>query len=167
MAPLKRHLLPVLTFPVMMIVVIPTTICLLAGVGTVDTPTGVTLTLATIGGVFLVCGLYFFVWTVLLFDKKGEGTLALFDAPTKLVVAGPYKHVRNPMLSAAIMVIGGEALVLRSPWIGTWFLVFFALNAILIPLFEEPDLRKRFGEEYDVYRREVPRWIPRTRPWSG
>jgi protein-S-isoprenylcysteine O-methyltransferase Ste14 len=44
--------------------------------------------------------------------------------------------------------------------------VVFAVNAVYFPLVEEPGLRRRFGEDYDAYRANVPRWIPRRRPWK-
>ena len=46
-----------------------------------------------------------------------------------------------------------------------WFAVLVIINAIYIPLAEEPGLVKRFGEEYLTYRQNVPRWIPRLRSW--
>lgn len=60
----------------------------------------------------------------------------------------------------------GEGLLLGSPAILVWFLIFVALNAIYIPLVEEPDLARRFGDGYLGYKRNVPRWIPRLRPWD-
>jgi protein-S-isoprenylcysteine O-methyltransferase Ste14 len=70
------------------------------------------------------------------------------------------------MLSGVFLVLLGEATLLGSPPIFVWFLVVFALNAVYIPLIEEPGLSQRFGEEYLVYKRNVPRWIPRLRPWT-
>jgi protein-S-isoprenylcysteine O-methyltransferase Ste14 len=57
--------------------------------------------------------------------------------------------------------------VLGSPTILVTAAIFFAVNATYIPLVEEPGLVERFGDEYRRYRRNVPRWIPRLRPWAG
>jgi protein-S-isoprenylcysteine O-methyltransferase Ste14 len=104
--------------------------------------------------------------TVRLFASVGRGTLAPWDPTRKLVVAGPYRRVRNPMISAVTFVLLGEALVLGSIAILIEFAIFALINAIYIPLAEEPGLVQRFGDEYEEYRRAVPRWIPRRSPWT-
>ena len=111
-------------------------------------------------------GLALVVWTVALFTTVGQGTLAPWDATTGLVVRGPYRHVRNPMISGVLLILAGEAVVFRS-WGLVLLLAGFALaNAIYMPLSEEPGLKRRFGDEYDAYRAHVPRWIPQLRPWD-
>jgi protein-S-isoprenylcysteine O-methyltransferase Ste14 len=82
------------------------------------------------------------------------------------VVRGPYRHVRNPMISGVLFILAGEALVLGSLPLLIWFLAFFAANSVWMPLIEEPGLERRFGEEYIEYKREVPRWLPRLKPWE-
>ena len=96
--------------------------------------------------------------TVSLFIEYGEGTPAPFDPPRKLVIRGPYIYMRNPMMVAVCLVLSGEALLFASVPLGLWFLFFFGLCLILIPLWEEPDLEKRFGEAYREYKQKVPRW---------
>jgi len=96
--------------------------------------------------------------TVSLFIEYGEGTPAPFDPPRKLVIRGPYIYMRNPMMVAVCLVLSGEALLFASVPLGLWFLFFFGLCLILIPLWEEPDLDKRFGESYREYKQKVPRW---------
>ena len=96
--------------------------------------------------------------TVSLFIEYGEGTPAPFDPPRKLVIRGPYIYMRNPMMVAVCLVLSGEALLFASVPLGLWFLFFFGLCRILIPLWEEPDLEKRFGESYREYKQKVPRW---------
>ncbi len=113
----------------------------------------------------LAVGLALFVATVRLFARKGDGTLAPWDPTRKLVVEGPYRYVRNPMISGVAFVLLGEALLLAAPVLGLWFVLFTAVNAVYIPRAEEPGLVKRFGVEYERYRAHVPRWIPRRRPW--
>lgn len=95
------------------------------------------------------------------FAMVGRGTPGPWDAPRYLVAAGPYRWVRNPIYLAALLVIVGEAwLFLSLP-----LLEYAGAAAIIVHLFvigyEEPTLRRRFGETYVEYLRTVPRWIPR------
>jgi protein-S-isoprenylcysteine O-methyltransferase Ste14 len=120
---------------------------------------------AVAGGVLLAQGLVLMYLTIRLFASVGEGTLAPWDPTERLVVAGPYRHVRNPMISGVLSVLLGEGLLLGSEAILICAAAFFAVNAIYIPLVEEPGLVRRFGDEYVAYRRSVPRWIPRPAPW--
>lgn len=113
------------------------------------------------------CGLAMAVWTVRLFTRFGEGTPAPWDPPRKLVVRGPYRHVRNPMITSVITMLLAESLLFASWPLAVWMLVFFLVNAVYFPLSEEKGLEKRFGEDYRIYRDNVPRWIPRLRPWQG
>lgn len=96
----------------------------------------------------------------------GGGTPAPWDPPHQLVVRGPYRYVRNPMLSGVIMFTAVEALLATSWPLFWWTIVFFAANAIYFPLSEEKDLEGRFGDSYREYKRNVPRWIPRLTPWQ-
>jgi len=118
------------------------------------------------GIVLALCGVAMIAWTVSLFAGIGRGTLAPWEPPKHLVVRGPYRHVRNPMISGVLAALLGEAIFFQSWPLAAWFLVFFAGNAIYFPLVEEPGLQRRFGEEYTLYRRYVPRWVPRLRPWD-
>jgi len=118
------------------------------------------------GVVVLALGFLLFVSSLRRFVTEGEGTLAPWDPPRRLVVRGPYRFVRNPMISGVILVLAGEAMVLASRPHGLWALTFFAINAIYIPLFEEPFLRQRFGDDYEEYCRHVPRMLPRATPWT-
>ena len=110
-------------------------------------------------------GLFLIGWTISLFNRVGEGTLAPFDPPRQLVLAGPYRHVRNPMISGVLFVLLGETVGLLSVPLLIWFITFCLLSFTFIPLREEPGLKRRFGDEYVKYQRHVPRWIPRVRPW--
>ncbi len=120
------------------------------------------LALAIGGGGFALA-----VWTVRLFVRVGQGTPAPWDPPQRLVVQGPYRHVRNPMITSVIAMLAAESLLLASWPLAAWMLVFTAVNAVYFPFSEEKGLEKRFGEDYRIYRDNVPRWIPRLRPWTG
>ena len=112
-------------------------------------------------------GLFLAVWTVTLFIKFGQGTPAPWDPPRKLVVKGPYRHVRNPMISGVLFLLTSEAMLFQSWPIFFWLTIFFFLNQIYFPLFEERSLEKRFGNDYLQYKKHVPRWVPRLTPWAS
>jgi len=108
-----------------------------------------------------------FAWTLGLFARVGQGTLAPWDPTRRLVAVGPYAHVRNPMIVGVMSLIAGEATLLDSTRIAAWAVAFFAINHVYFVLSEEPGLEKRFGADYLEYERNVPRWIPRRRPWRS
>ena len=119
------------------------------------------------GGALLGAGGFaLWAWTVRLFATVGEGTLAPWDPTQRLVAVGPYRHVRNPMISGVFAVLAGEALALGSESLAIWAGGFLAVNHLYFVLYEEPGLERRFGEAYREYRRAVPRWIPRRTPWE-
>ena len=70
------------------------------------------------------------------------------------------------MIAGVIAALLGEGLLLGSPGILVWAGAVFAVNAIWFPLLEEPELERKFGEDYRAYRQQVPRWVPRLRPWD-
>jgi protein-S-isoprenylcysteine O-methyltransferase Ste14 len=120
-----------------------------------------------IGKLIFVGGLALSVWCVILFARIGRGTLAPWDPTRSLVAAGPYRYVRNPMISGVLMMLTGEALYWGSILLGAWAGFFFLLNHVYFLLSEEAGLENRFGEEYRVYKENVPRWFPRRSPWQG
>ena len=115
----------------------------------------------------LLIGLTLFVSSLRRFAGEGKGTLAPWDPPRTLVISGPYRYVRNPMFSGVVFVLFGEALVLLSRAHLSWALVFLVVNLIYIPLLEEPQLQRRFGESYAEYCRHVRRLLPRSKPWTS
>ena len=119
-----------------------------------------------VGIVSLLGGLFLAVSTIRLFSKLGKGTLAPWEPTRKLVISGPYAYVRNPMITGVFLILLGEALIFSSLAIGIWTAIFTIINMIYFPLSEEPDLRKRFGKEYEEYCKHVPRYIPRLTPWK-
>jgi protein-S-isoprenylcysteine O-methyltransferase Ste14 len=121
----------------------------------------VLLGLALIAG-----GLALWAWTVRLFARIGKGTLAPWDPTSHLVVEGPYRHVRNPMITAVLCVLLGEATLFGSVALLIWFAAFFAINWVGFLVYEEPGLERRFGGEYREYRQNVPRWLPRGTAWA-
>jgi protein-S-isoprenylcysteine O-methyltransferase Ste14 len=117
---------------------------------------------------FAAVGCILMIWTMRLFTLKGGGgTPAPWQPISNFIVLGPYRHVRNPMLTGVILFLIAEAILFRSVPIFLWALFFFVLNTVYFALSEEPQLEKRFGRAYTEYKREVPRWIPRLTPYGG
>jgi protein-S-isoprenylcysteine O-methyltransferase Ste14 len=100
------------------------------------------------------------------FVVEGLGTPAPVAPPQRLVVGGLYRHVRNPMYLAVAAAILGQALMLGRPGLALYALAFSAVVLAFVRLYEEPALTRQFGAEYEAYRRAVPGWWPRRRPWS-
>jgi protein-S-isoprenylcysteine O-methyltransferase Ste14 len=163
---LIRQLLSVIALPFTVTIAIPIWIARRNHVSFV-TPMDVPgFALALIGSVVLGGGLVLFVACVFYFWTRGRGTLAPWDPPRQFVAAGPYRFVRNPMISGVIAVLAGEACIWQSRPFAGWAALFALINLIYIPLIEEPMLAARFGETYTRYRDAVPRFIPRLRPWT-
>jgi protein-S-isoprenylcysteine O-methyltransferase Ste14 len=118
------------------------------------------------GALFMVLGLSLMVRTTRLIVSVGHGTIAPWDPTMRLVVRGPYRHVRNPMISGVLFALLGEGLLLGSVVLLGWLAGFALLNMIWIPLVEERGLARRFGDDYVLYKANVPRWIPRLTPWQ-
>ena len=161
---LLRHLLSIALLPFVVAVLVPR--WLLAGERGGVPPMPLLATGRVAGAIVFAAGFAMFVWCVTLFARIGRGTLAPWDPTRRLVVVGPYRHVRNPMITSVMTMLGGEALFFHSGRIATWLLIFVAINHSYFLLLEEPGLVARFGEEYERYRAAVPRWVPRVRGWS-
>src|SRR4026207_721595 len=134
---LLRHLVAVAALPFVMTVVIPVWLARRDHVRLSPAATLPLLIVQLAGLGLLAFGIVLFAPTLRRFATEGEGTLAPWDPPRKLVVHGPYRYVRNPMISGVLIIILGEALVLLSRSHFWWFLTFFAINAVYIPLLEE------------------------------
>jgi len=104
-------------------------------------------------------------WTAALFFIYGEGSPAPWHPPHRLVVRGPYKFVRNPMIAAVLMLLAAEALLFNSDAIALWGVLFFVLNTLYFIYSEEPALEQRFGDYYRLYTANVSRWLPRLSAW--
>jgi protein-S-isoprenylcysteine O-methyltransferase Ste14 len=97
------------------------------------------------------------------FALRGKGTPLPLDAPKNLVVDGPYQVVRNPMYWGVGAVMFGEAAVFHSLAVAELMAVLLVCMNLFVLFYEEPQLRRKFGAEYDDYCRRVPRWLPRLR----
>jgi protein-S-isoprenylcysteine O-methyltransferase Ste14 len=95
------------------------------------------------------------------FSRRGRGTPLPVDAPRRLVTTGLFAVIRNPIMAAELMVIWAVALYVAS-WGVALYAIAIGVGAHLMVVYvEEPELRRRFGEDYDAYCRRVPRWLPR------
>jgi protein-S-isoprenylcysteine O-methyltransferase Ste14 len=163
-----RHLLAILILPAVVVIVVP--MWLFNAFAVYDTRwagiTAWTWAGFIAGALFVWIGLMLFIWCVNLFMIVGQGTLAPWDPTQKLVAVGPYRHVRNPMISGVAMILIGQALFWGSWVIAFWAGSFIVINHIYFIFSEEPGLEKRFGERYLEYKASVPRWVPRFRPWT-
>ena len=101
------------------------------------------------------------------FVVEGVGTPAPVAPTERLVVGGLYRHVRNPMYLAVAATIVGQALLLNQPILLGYAAAFGVAVAAFVRWYEEPALRRRFGEQYEAYRAAVPAWRPRRAPWRA
>ncbi len=120
-----------------------------------------------LGGLLLLAGAAALVTSFVRFVAEGAGTPAPIAPTEALVVGGLYRHVRNPMYLAVLATIVGQAL-----WLGQTPLLLYAAAVCaafvcFVHFYEEPTLLKRYGAEYEAYRRGVPAWWPRLRPWQA
>jgi len=156
-ASLLAHFRDILLLPVMVTVIIPYFI------GKPENqPSGY---LQFAGLVLGVAGLSLFLFTVILFKLIGRGILAPWSAKQRLVVIGPYRYCRNPMITGVFLILFGESVFFWSSALLSYAFIFFVINTIYFLLVEEPGLQERFGSDYDAYKVNVPRWFPRLRPY--
>jgi len=162
---LFRHLLAIALLPFSVAVLAPIWIAQRYGIALAPGQSAGAIILQLVGVSLLCVGLLLVIASVWRFATEGKGTLAPWDPPRLFVIHGPYQFVRNPMISGVIILLFGEALMLRSPPNGVWAILFLVVNLFYIPLVEEPQLERRFGESYQEYCRHVRRFIPHLRPW--
>ena len=119
-----------------------------------------------LGAILIVAGLIALIRAFVRFVMEGLGTPAPIAAPERLVVGGVYRYVRNPMYVAVLAAIVGQALLLGRLGLLLYAAAAWLLVAAFVHLYEEPTLTRRFGADYEAYRRAVPAWWPRLRPWE-
>jgi protein-S-isoprenylcysteine O-methyltransferase Ste14 len=132
---------------------------LLAGSGIVrpaviGVPQVTGMVIGAIGAAMALC-------CVLAFASIGRGTPAPFDPPRRLVIAGPYRFVRNPMYIGAGLALVGAALFYQSWPLLIYAGAFLVVTHLFVIMYEEPTLRRTFGEDYEAYCARVGRWLPR------
>jgi protein-S-isoprenylcysteine O-methyltransferase Ste14 len=120
-----------------------------------------------IGGLLVAAGAAMVVECFARFALKGIGTPAPLAPTRHLVVSGLYRHLRNPMYVGIVLAILGQALWLGSAALLAYAAAVWAAFFLFVLAYEEPALARQFGAEYEAYRAEVPRWLPRIAPWRG
>jgi protein-S-isoprenylcysteine O-methyltransferase Ste14 len=123
--------------------------------------------LRVVGAVLIVLGLASLLESFARFVIVGLGTPAPVAPPTRLVVSGQYRYVRNPMYVAVLTMTLGQSLLLGSAALLGYALLLWLLTSAFVMLYEEPTLQRQFGAAYGAYRQNVRRWWPRIRPWKG
>jgi protein-S-isoprenylcysteine O-methyltransferase Ste14 len=132
--------------------------CLIAWSG-INRPAGIEI--PQIAGLVIgAVGAALALWCILTFASLGKGTPAPFDPPRRLVIQGPYRFVRNPMYIGAGLALGGAALFYESLSLLGYMVVFFLVAHLFVVWYEEPTLRRTFGQDYDTYTRQIRRWWP-------
>jgi protein-S-isoprenylcysteine O-methyltransferase Ste14 len=118
------------------------------------------------GGVLVLAGAVVLVQAFARFVTEGLGT-PLPAAPTEhLVIGGLYRHVRNPMYLAVLSAILGQALIFGRLVLVAYAAGVAAAFVAFVTLYEERTLSRQFGAEYTTYKKAVPGWWPRLRPWT-
>ena len=125
------------------------------------------LALELAGGALIAMGAAVLLHAFGRFVVEGIGTPAPVAPPQHLVVGGLYRYVRNPMYVAVATTIIGQAALLGRPGLLLYAVAFMAVVAAFVHGYEEPVLSERFGADYEAYRRNVPAWWPRLRPWDA
>lgn len=123
--------------------------------------------LQLLGALLLVAGVIVLMDAFVRFVVEGIGTPAPIAPTQRLVVGGFYRYVRNPMYLAVGATIVGQALLLGRPILLLYAAAFALVVLAFVRGYEEPTLARQFGAEYEDYRRAVPGWWPRLRPWRG
>ncbi len=118
------------------------------------------------GLVILILATVVLVRAFARFVAEGRGTPAPVAPTERLVIGGLYRYVRNPMCLAVVAAITGQALALGQPVLLGYAAVVWVTVAAFARWYEEPTLARQFGAQYEAYRRGVPAWRPRTRPWK-
>jgi protein-S-isoprenylcysteine O-methyltransferase Ste14 len=120
-----------------------------------------------IGIMLIVAGVPGLVDSFARFALQGLGTPAPIAPTRKLVATGLYRYVRNPMYVAVVVVILGQALLFSDWRLLSYAALFWLICHIFVVVYEEPTLERTFGAEYEDFRANVPRWIPRLTPWRA
>lgn len=112
-------------------------------------------------GALAVAGIAAWLACLETFSRAGRGTPLLVDAPRQLVTSGLFRWMRNPIMAAELAVIWAIALYVASAGVALYAAAITGLAHVLVVHVEEPELRKRFGRQYEAYASSVPRWLPR------
>jgi len=94
-----------------------------------------------------------------MFIKIGGGTPAPIEPPKELVIKGIYRFTRNPIYIGYFLILLGEFFIFGYLLLLFYFIAMLVFMQIYVVYIEEPKLKKRFGEAYKDYMKNVPRWL--------
>lgn len=157
-----RAVLYVVLFVAVVLVLLPGWVLRQTG-GQLAAPTALSWTLGL--PVFLL-GVAIALWAAVSDVILGRGTPAVYDPPRRLMSSGPYAWVRNPMYIGAATALLGAAIVYRSRALFLIMVAYATIAHLFVVAYEEPQLERRFGDDYARYRARVRRWLPH-RPESA
>ena len=100
------------------------------------------------------------------YTKGGEGTPGPWKPISNLIISGPYRYVRNPMILGVVNLLLFESALFASMPFILWAIFFFVGNIFYFKIFEEKELIKRFGMDYENYKNEVPMIFPKFAPYD-
>ena len=120
-----------------------------------------------IGALMIAAGIAVVLDSFTRFALQGLGTPAPILPTRHLVVSGLYQCVRNPMYVGVLAIILGQGLLLGDGRLFAYGGLLWLGVHVFVVGYEEPTLRRSFGSEYEAFRRNVPRWIPRVSPWRS
>jgi len=123
--------------------------------------------LRLLGVALIVAGVPMLLDSFARFAIQGLGTPAPVFPTKHLVASGLYRYVRNPMYVAVVATVLGQGLLFGNVRLLSYGVLLWVTFHIFVLGYEEPKLRKTFGEKYLMFCAAVPRWIPRVTPWSG
>jgi len=118
-----------------------------------------------LGGAMIAAGLPVLIEAFARFAVEGLGTPAPIAPPRHLVLRGTYRYVRNPIYVADLSIIFGQGILFGNVDLVAYGMVFWLACHLFVVFYEEPTLRRRFGNDYEQFCAAVPRWLPRVRPW--
>ena len=119
------------------------------------------------GNKYAALGMFLAIWSVRTFYAKGgEGTPGPWLPVSNLIMSGPYRYVRNPMLLGVFFLLLFESILFTSVPLFFWFIIFFVGNIIYFKNYEEKELIMRFGAEYEDYKKKVSMLIPKFTPYN-
>lgn len=155
-----NHIRAILLLPVMNTVLIPSVLLFLYQDAAIGMQSRAIEWMAIVLALpFLAAGVFLVSRSIMLFIRYARGTLAPWDPTEVLLTSDLYQYTRNPMKLGLFLVLMSEVILLRSAAITVWACAFITMNVLYISWFEEPGLRSRFGDRYQVYCHEVPRWF--------
>lgn len=117
------------------------------------------------GALLIATGVASLVHSFARFALEGRGTPAPVAPTETLIVSGQYRYVRNPMYVAVVSIIVGQGVLFGSVPLLVYAGIVWVAFHVFVMAYEEPALARRYGVQYETYRANVNRWLPRVARW--